>query len=119
MYTEENGCYTYQGRADDMFKVGASWVSPVRVEEVLRQHPAVLECAVTWRKLESLVKPLAYVVLNAGFSGDMKLSRDIRAFILGHLPEYMCPVQFVYTEEIPKTRTGKVQRYVLRTKENN
>lgn len=119
IYIEEGGCYTYQGRSDDMFKVGASWVSPVRVEEALRQHPAVLECAVTWRKLESLVKPLAYVVLNTGFSGDMKLSRDIRAFMLESLPEYMCPVQFVYTEEIPKTRTGKVQRYVLRSRENN
>ncbi len=119
IYIEEGRRYTYQGRSDDMFKVGASWVSPVKVEEALREHPAVLECAVTWRKLESLVKPLAYIVLKPGFSGDTKLSREIRAFILERLPEYMCPVQFEYTDEIPKTRTGKVQRYVLRSKENS
>ena len=114
VYVEENGCYTYQGRTDDMFKSGGNWVSPVQVEEVLRNHPAVLECAVTSRRLESLVKPLAYVVLRAGCEGDMALTRQLRAFVLERLPEYLCPVQFVFTETIPKTETGKVQRYVLR-----
>lgn len=114
VYVEEKGCYTYQGRADDMFKSGGNWVSPVQVEEVLRNHPAVLECAVTSRRLESLVKPLAYVVLKPGCEGDMALTRQLRAFVLERLPEYLCPVQFVFTEAIPKTETGKVQRYVLR-----
>ncbi len=114
VYVEEEGCYTYQGRADDMFKSGGNWVSPVQVEEVLRNHPAVLECAVTSRRLESLVKPLAYVVLKAGGEGDMALTRQLRSFVLERLPEYLCPVQFVFTEAIPKTETGKVQRFVLR-----
>ena len=114
IFTEKDGCYTYQGRVDDMFKAGGNWVSPLQVEDVLRNHPAVMECAVTWRKLESLVKPLAYVVLKPGYEEDMKLARDMRTFILTSLPEYMCPVQFVFTDEIPKTRTGKVQRFILR-----
>jgi benzoate-CoA ligase len=117
VYVEENECYTYQGRSDDMFKSGGNWVSPVQVEEVLRNHPAVLECAVTSRRLESLVKPLAYVVLKAGCAGDMALIRQLRTFVLERLPEYMCPVQFVFTEAIPKTETGKVQRFVLRDRD--
>lgn len=114
IFTVENGCYTYQGRADDMFKAGGHWVSPLQVEDVLRDHRAVMECAVTWRKLESLVKPLAYVVLKPEYEEDLKLARDMRAFILKTLPEYMCPVQFVFIDEIPKTATGKVQRFILR-----
>ena len=114
IYIEENGCYTYQGRSDDMFKVDANWVSPAQVEQVIREHPSVMECGVTWRKLESLVKPVAYVVLNEGFNEDLMLTRDIRNFILKKLPEYMCPVQVIFTEEIPKTETGKIQRFKMR-----
>ena len=114
IYVEKEGCYTYQGRADDMFKVDALWVSPITVEEVLREHPAVLECALTWRKLEGLVKPLAHVVLNAGFQEDMSLFRDLRNHVLQKLPEYMCPVQVVFCAALPKTDTGKIQRFRLR-----
>lgn len=114
LYIEEEGCYSYQGRADDMFKVDAHWVSPIQVEEVLREHEAVMECAVTWRTLEGLVKPLTHVVLNPGFQEDMKLYRDIRAHVLRKLPEYMCPVQIIYCTELPKTETGKIQRFRLR-----
>ena len=113
-YVENDGCYTYQGRQDDMFKAGGNWISPVKVEDVLKNHPAVMECAVTSRKLENLVKPLAYVVLNPDFTGDIKLMRELRDYMLHRLPDYMCPVQFNYVQEIPKTRTGKVQRYVLK-----
>ena len=113
-YIEEDGCYIYQGRQDDMFKANGAWVSPVKVEEVLRSHPAVMECAVTSRKLEGLVKTMAYVVLNPGFTGDMKLTRILRDHVLERLPDYMCPVQVNYVQEIPKTSTGKVQRYVLK-----
>ena len=54
VFVEQNGCYAYQGRSDDMFKAGGNWVSPVKVEEVLRDHPAVLECAVTSCRVEEL-----------------------------------------------------------------
>ncbi len=113
-YVEEEGCYTYQGRQDDLFKSDGAWVSPIKVEEVLRSHPAVMECAVTSRKLESLLKPMAHVVLNPGFTEDMKLSRELRAHVRQRLPAHMCPVEIIYVEELPKTRTGKIQRYVLK-----
>lgn len=117
IYIEEEGCYSFQGRADDMFKVDAHWVSPLTVEEALREHPGVLECAVTWRKLEGLVVPRAHVVLNPGFQEGMKLYRDLRAHVLQRLPEYMCPVEIVFSAELPKTDTGKIQRFRLRTGE--
>lgn len=113
-YIEEDGCYTYQGRTDDMFKVGGAWVSPLKVEEAMRSHPSIMECAVTSRKLEGLLLPMAYVVLNPDFTGDMKLTRELRDHVLKQLPGHMCPVQINYVDDIPKTRTGKVQRYVLK-----
>ncbi len=119
VYIEDGGYYCYQGRADDMFKVDAHWVSPIQVEDVLREHDAVMECAVACRTLEGLVKPLAYVVLNPGFKEDMKLYREIRAHVLRRLPEYMCPVQIVCCDELPKTETGKVQRFRLRKNRNS
>lgn len=114
IYSEAGGWYSYHGRADDMFKVDAHWVSPIQVEEVLREHPAVMECAVSRRILEGLEKPLAHVVLHTGHEGGMKLFREIRAHVLQRLPEYMCPVEIVYCTELPKTETGKIQRFRLR-----
>jgi len=114
IYIEENGCYTYQGRIDDMFKVNANWVSPAQIEQVIKEHPSVTDCGVTWRKLEELVKPVAYAVLRKGFNGDLNLVKDIRNFILKKLPDYMCPVQIIFTEEIPRTETGKIQRFKMK-----
>jgi benzoate-CoA ligase family protein len=113
-YIAEKGCYTYQGRRDDLFKVGGAWVSPVRVEEAMRSHPAVFECAVTSRKMEGLLQPMAYVVLAPDYQEDPALTRQIRGHVLNQLPGYMCPVQINYVAQIPKTRTGKVQRFRLR-----
>lgn len=113
-YIEKESCYTYQGRQDDLFKVGGAWVSPVRVEEAMRSHPAVFECAVTSRKMEGLLQPMAYVVLSPGYQEDPDLTRQIRGHVLNQLPGYMCPVQINYVAQIPKTRTGKIQRFRLR-----
>jgi benzoate-CoA ligase len=115
IFIEENGCFTHQGRGDDMFKVSGEWVSPVVVEHVICEHPSVMECAVTWRKIEGLANSLAYVVLNKGFEKGAGLSKDIRIYALERLPEYMCPVQIVFCETIPRTETGKVQRFKIRS----
>jgi len=74
----------------------------------------VLECAVTWRKLEGLVVPRAHVVLSPGFPEGMPRYRELRAHVLQRLPEYMCPVEIVFCAELPKTDTGKIQRFRLR-----
>lgn len=113
VFIEENGCFTYQGRLDDMFKSSGVWISPLQVENVLRNHPAVLECVVTSRPEEGLLKPLAYVVLKSGYENETGLSRKMRSFVLECLPAYMCPVQFIFTDHIPKTGTGKIKRSVL------
>ncbi|MEI8191905.1 MAG: benzoate-CoA ligase family protein, partial [candidate division NC10 bacterium] len=114
IYVEEDGYYTYQGRGDDMFKVEAQWLSPIRVEDALRDHPAVLECAVTSRKLEGLVRPVAYVVPVEGVTTGPAIARDLLRHVSAKLPAWMCPVQVVFCAEIPKTSTGKVQRFRLR-----
>lgn len=114
IFVEEAGCYTYQGRADDMFKVAGNWVSPSKVEHVMREHPAVLDCAVTWRTCDGFTKPIAYAVLAPGISGKPGLIREIRSHILGKLPGYMCPAQIELRAELPKTETGKIQRFRLR-----
>jgi benzoate-CoA ligase len=116
IYTVSDGCFTFQGRSDDMFKSGGHWVSPALVEQVMREHPAVTECAVTQRMLEGLVKAMAFAIPAAGYQGDITLFRDIRAFILQRLPDYMCPVQIEFCTELPKTETGKIQRFKLREK---
>jgi len=114
IFVEEAGCYTYQGRADDMFKVGGNWVSTSRVEQVIREHPAVSECAVTWREFEGFARPVAFVVLAPGVSEESKLSGEIRSHVMERLPGYMCPAQVEFCAALPKTETGKIQRYRLR-----
>lgn len=114
IFVLEGGWYTFQGRSDEMFKVDAQWVSPARVESVLREHPAVLECALSWRKVENLVRPIVYVALKEGYEPKRMLERELRRFIAGRLPAYMCPVQVEWVDELPKTATGKIQRVLLR-----
>lgn len=114
VYVEEAGVFTYQGRGDDMFKVDSRWVSPVQVEDALRGHPAVRECGVTWRKLERLVKPVAHVVLNPGIAASLDLEKELRLFARARLPDHACPVLIYFQETLPRTDTGKIQRFRLR-----
>ncbi len=114
IFVEERGCYTFQGRSDDLFKVDAHWVSPVRVESVLQEHPAVMECAVGRRRVEHLTRPIAFVVVNQGHEPGASLERELRRFCLRQLPPYMCPVQIEFLEELPKTATGKILRTSLK-----
>jgi benzoate-CoA ligase len=114
IYVEQDGIFTYQGRRDDMFKVDARWVSPVQVEDALREHPAVRECGVTWRRLESLVKPVAHVVLEAGYTAGPGLEKELRLFARARLPDHACPALVRFQEALPRTDTGKIQRFRLR-----
>ncbi len=98
-----------------MFKVDANWVSPIRVEQTLREHPAVLACAVSHRRIEGLSKPLARVVLKPGVVESLKLVGVLRRHVLSRLPSYMCPVQIDFATELPTTETGKIQRFRLKS----
>jgi len=114
VYVREAGVYTHQGRSDDMMKVGAHWVSPVQVELALRVHPAVLDCAVAGMRVEGLVRPCAHVVLVPGYEAGAALRTDILRHARGLLPAYMCPVRVEFHDDLPKTPTGKIQRFRLR-----
>jgi 4-hydroxybenzoate-CoA ligase len=112
---DSDGYYTYAGRSDDMLKVGGIWVSPFEVESALSAHEAVLEAAVVGHAdREGLVKPRAFVVLREGREPTDALVAELQAFVQQKLAPYKYPRWIEFTAELPKTATGKIQRYKLR-----
>jgi benzoate-CoA ligase family protein len=112
---DADGFYTYAGRADDMLKVGGIWVSPFEVESALSAHDAVLESAVVGHAdADGLVKPRAFVVLKPGRSPSDALAAELKAFVKDRLAPYKYPRWIEFAAELPKTATGKIQRYKLR-----
>ena len=110
-----DGRYVYCGRSDDMLKVSGIYVSPAEVEAALVTHPAVLEAAVVGRQDgDGLVKPMAFVVLKeASLAGDV-LAAELKAHVKSLLAPYKYPRWFEFREDLPKTATGKIQRFRLR-----
>jgi benzoate-CoA ligase family protein len=114
-HQDADGYFWYAGRSDDMIKVSGVWVSPIEIERVLVEHPGVQEAAVVFRQDgDELLKPAACVVLRNGAHGDPKMARELREFVLERLPVYKRPHWVEFFEELPKTATGKVQRFRLR-----
>ncbi|WP_374368456.1 benzoate-CoA ligase family protein [Piscinibacter sp.] len=107
-----DGSYTYGGRSDDMLKVSGIYVSPFEVEATLVQHPAVLEAAVIGvPDAEGLTKTKAFVVLKAGAEAT---DAELKAFVKDKLAPYKYPRQIAFVTDLPKTATGKIQRFKLR-----
>ena len=114
-YRDPDGYYWYAGRADDMLKVGGIWVSPVEIENTLVEHPAVQEAGVIGRRdADSLEKPMAYVVLAADYVPSPELGRELQDFVRSKIAEYKRPRWIEFVEALPKTATGKTQRFKLR-----
>jgi benzoate-CoA ligase family protein len=114
-YVDEDGYYWHAGRSDDMIKAGGIWVSPMEVESTLLSHAAVLECAVVGEADQAeLVKPKAYVVLKAGYVPSAELERELIVYCREQMAEYKRPRWIEFIEQLPKTATGKIQRYKLR-----
>ena len=112
---DEAGCYVCCGRSDDMLKVGGIWVSPVEIEARLIAHEAVLEAAVVGRADDDgLIKPEAWIVLAEGHAADEHLSEALVDHCKAGLARYKYPRWLRYVDGLPKTATGKVQRYKLR-----
>jgi benzoate-CoA ligase len=110
-----DGSYTYGGRSDDMLKVSGIYVSPFEVEATLVQHPAVLEAAVIGiADAEGLTKTKAFVVLKAGGAAT---EAELKAFVKDKLAPYKYPRQIEFVADLPKTATGKIQRFKLRERE--
>jgi benzoate-CoA ligase len=112
-YTRDaDGYYTYGGRSDDMLKVGGIYVSPFEVEGCLMTHPAVLEAAVIGvADSDQLVKPKAFVVLKPGQTPS---AADLQLHVKSQLAPYKYPRWIDFVPELPKTATGKIQRFKLR-----
>ncbi len=114
-YQDVDGYYWYCGRSDDMLKVGGQWVSPVEVENTLIAHPAVQEAAVVGAvDEEQLVKPKAYVVLREGYTASDVLAEELKTFVKQKLALFKYPRTITFLRELPKTATGKIQRFLLR-----
>ncbi len=112
-----DGTYTYSGRSDDMLKVSGIYVSPFEVEATLVQHPAVLEAAVIGKQdADGLTKTKAFVILKEG----VEVSADeLKAFVKDKLAPYKYPRFIEFVKELPKTATGKIQRFKLRQQETD
>jgi benzoate-CoA ligase len=114
-WQDAEGYFFYAGRADDMLKVGGIWVSPVEVENTLVKHAAVLEAAVVGREDgDRLVKPHAYVVLKDRAAASPALADELKGFVKDKIAPYKYPRWIDFVEDLPKTATGKIQRFKLR-----
>ena len=116
MYTRSaDGYYTYLGRSDDMLRVGGEWVSPAEVEATLITHPSVFEVAVVGERDElGVLRPVAFVVPAAGATLE---TAELEVLCKEALAGYKRPKRYVVMTELPKTATGKIQRYKLRSAE--
>jgi 4-hydroxybenzoate-CoA ligase/benzoate-CoA ligase len=116
-FVDEDGYFHYAGRADDMLKVSGIWVSPFEVEACLVAHDLVLEAAVVaYEDGDRLVKPKAFVVLQEGRTGSVELEADLKLWVKAHLAPHKYPRWIEFIETLPKTATGKVQRFKLRAR---
>jgi benzoate-CoA ligase family protein len=114
-YEDADGYFWYAGRSDDMLKVSGAWVSPIEIENQLLEHPEVQEAAVVGRKDDDgLVKTVACVVLRDGKRGSPEVASELQRFVLQRLPVFKRPHRIEFFLELPKTATGKLQRYRLR-----
>lgn len=114
-YQDAEGYFWYCGRSDDMLKVGGQWVSPIEVENALIAHPAVLEVAVVGdTDADELVKPRAYVVLKQGYETSEAMANELKAFVKERVAPFKYPRWIEFLPELPKTATGKIQRFKLR-----
>src|SRR5690242_19224964 len=115
-YREDpDGFLIYEGRSDDMLKVGGIWCSPIEIESCLITHPAVLEAAVVGQAdADRLIKPKALVVLKQAGAGSGQLTEELAALCKQTLAPYKYPRWIEYVAELPKTATGKIQRFKLR-----
>jgi benzoate-CoA ligase len=114
-YQDTDGYFFFCGRTDDMLKVGGMWVAPAEVEAALGEHPSIAEVAVVGRgDADGLTKPHAFCVLREGTTGSDALAAELREGVRKRLGGYKSPRWVDFVPELPKTATGKIQRFALR-----
>ena len=115
-HQDGDGYFWYDGRNDDMMKVSGSWVSPTEVENALITHEAVAECAVVGQQNDSgLTKTKAYIVLNEGRQTTTALEQVLKDHVKGQISGFKAPEWVEFRAELPKTATGKIKRFLLRS----
>ena len=113
-HVDEDGYYTYEGRVDDMMKIGGLWVSPIEIENRLMENPAVSEAAVVEVAIDSRSRIKAAVILAEGVTGDEQLTARLQEWCKDALQRYQYPHVIEYVDDFPRTATGKIQRFKLR-----
>jgi benzoate-CoA ligase len=114
---DAEGYFYFKGRSDDMLRVGGRWLAPQEVEQTLRQHPEIAECAVVgYMDADELIKPYAFVVLEDPAAASAQLAEDIKQFVKERIAAYKYPRWITFTADLPKTAGGVVQRFALQEK---
>jgi acetyl-CoA synthetase len=119
-FQDEDGYFWFQGREDDMIKTAAERVSPFEVESALVAYPAIAEAGVIGKPHDlygSIIK--AFVILKPGFQASENLKAEIMNYVRGHLSVHETPREIEFVEKLPKTRSGKIMRRVLRARESD
>jgi len=118
-YRDNEGYYWYCGRSDDMIRSGGVWVSPIEVEKTLMEHPAILEAAaVQGYTAEGLQRVKAVVVLRSGYDPKNDVAEDVKGYVRKRMKSFEKPEWICFVKELPKTSTGKIQRYKFRETED-
>jgi 4-hydroxybenzoate-CoA ligase len=118
-FRDADGYYHYCGRTDDMFKVSGMWVSPFEVEAALASHEAVLEAAVIGKEdADGLIKPKAFIVLRNAYAADERLIETLRVHVKSCAGPWKYPRWIDIRPDLPRTATGKIQRFKLRELES-
>jgi benzoate-CoA ligase len=110
---DDDGCFVYEGRADDMIKIGGLWASPIEIENALVEHPRVLEAAAVGVDADYTTRVKAFIIVR-GEAGDEALVLELQEWCKARLRRYEFPHFITFVDELPKTPTGKIQRYKLR-----
>jgi benzoate-CoA ligase family protein len=114
---DEEGYYWYEGRSDDMIKVSGLWVSPVEVESTLIDHEAVMEAAAVGVPVDDLTRVKACIILRDGYEGTDSLVEELQTWCKERLKRYQYPHLVEFVDDLPRTVTGKIQRFKLRQPE--
>lgn len=114
-HNDADGYYTYEGRVDDMMKIGGLWVSPIEIENRLMEHEAVQEAAVVRVEIDNRSRIKAWVILSEGTSPEDSLTEGLQEWCKAALQRYEFPHVVEYVDDFPRTATGKIQRFKLRT----
>jgi len=114
-FLDQQGYYHYCGRTDDMFKSGGNWVSPFEIESTLSSHEKILEAAIVpFQDASGNEKPKAFVILKNSADACDELIIELQNHVKQHIELWKYPRQIIFSDELPKTATGKIQRYKLR-----